>query len=427
MTPGRAPHGADVAIALGTWAVVCGLLLVAPLLEALDPGTPIGIAQVGTSSWWLTVLVISLQAVALLWARLAPRVVLLTICVVALLISSEMDVAAFSLTRPAVIVAVFLTSLSLSLRRCRFAVAIAAVIVTGGEFVNAFHAGHAGLIGALGQALLQTVAIVIAPLLLGSVFAAQRQARDAHRAELRAVARERDALVSAAVAEERAAMARELHDIAAHHLSGIAVMAAAVDGQIDSNPEAARRSVRLVRAQSRAVLDDLRRLVGLLREDVGDERSVRTLASAMDLVKDKAAAGTPVELRTLAAEPEGPLGDGVGPLAQLVAYRMVQESLTNAATHAPGANCRVEIDDRDSGTLTVTVTNDRAPTTGDRAVSSPGGGFGLVGMRERAGLITGTLRCGATAEGGWAVVLTIPRDHPPSNVPHGLPDARLPE
>jgi signal transduction histidine kinase len=75
----------------------------------------------------------------------------------------------------------------------------------------------------------------------------------------------------------------------------------------------------------------------------------------------------------------------------------------------------------------VTVINDRAPTTGIGAVTSPGGGFGLLGMRERAGLIAGTLRSGATAEGGWAVILTIPRDHPPGTVLHGLADARLPE
>jgi signal transduction histidine kinase len=415
-----------VAIALGTWALACGLLLVAPLFEAVDPELSLAMPQSGTSSWWLTVVAISLQAVALLWARRAPRVVLLAVCVVTLLTSSVVGGAAFSLTRPAVVVAVFLTSLLLPLRDCRSVAAVAALVVAGGEVVNALHASHSGILGALGQALLQTVAIVIAPLLLGSVFAAQRQAREAHRAELRALAGERDALVSAAVAQERTAMARELHDIAAHHLSGIAVMAAAVDRQIDSDPEAARQSVRQVRAQSRAVLDDLRRLVGLLREDDGDERSVRTLASAVDLVRDRAMAGMPVELHTLTAESERPLGDGVGPLAQLVAYRMVQESLTNAATHAPGARCRVEIDDRKAGTLTVTVTNDPAPDTAAHAGTSPKGGFGLVGMRERAGLIAATMRSGTTVEGGWAVALTIPRDHPTGAVPSGLMDAGFP-
>jgi signal transduction histidine kinase len=91
---------------------------------------------------------------------------------------------------------------------------------------------------------------------------------------------------------------------------------------------------------------------------------------------------------------------------------MVQEALTNAAVHAPGAPCSVEIDDSGTTALTVTVTNDRSRTVGDRAAHHTG--FGLLGMQERAALVGATLSYGATAAGGWVVVLTIPRDDPPA-------------
>ena len=411
MTPRRPPNGVDdVAIAAGTWTFACGLLLVAPLLEAAEGGT-VDIGLDGASDWWLTVLVISLQAVALVWARSAPRGALLVVCVVPLLASGVLSEAAFSLARPAVAVAVFRASVTMPLRNSRVAFAAVAVLVAAGDLVNRLVVGHSGVLGALSLSAPQTIVVVVAPLLLASVFAARREAREAHAGELAALARERDALVAAAVARERAAMARELHDIAAHHLSGIAVMAAAVDRQIDTDPDAARRSVRAVRSQSKTVLDDLRRLVGLLREDNDDDRKAQTLASIGDLVDDRRAAGLPVEARTLVAPTGGPLGTGVGPLAQLVAYRMVQESLTNAAIHAPGAPCRVEIDDRHAPTVTVSVTNDRPPTTGGHAVAdAEQGGFGLLGMQERAGLVAATLRYGSATGGGWAVVLTLPRD-----------------
>lgn len=93
-------------------------------------------------------------------------------------------------------------------------------------------------------------------------------------------------------------------------------------------------------------------------------------------------------------------------LAQLVAYRLVQESLANAAAHAPGAKCVVEIDDRGPDRLRVLVANDGTHTSD----LGPGGGFGLIGMRERADLVDAELTYGPTPAGGWAVRLTIPRD-----------------
>jgi signal transduction histidine kinase len=204
------------------------------------------------------------------------------------------------------------------------------------------------------------------------------------------------------------AMSRELHDIAAHHMSGIALMAAAMERQVDSDPGAAKLSARQVRAQSRAVLDDLRRLVGLLREEADATRPVESLDAVAALVENRRAAGAEIDLVVPAGDPEH--GLGVGPLAQLVVHRMVQESLANAAAHAPGARCGVEIGEPHDGRLVVTVRNG-APSGPD---PGPGSGFGLLGMAERAQLVGADLTHGATPDGGWEVRLTLPVEDPPT-------------
>jgi signal transduction histidine kinase len=120
------------------------------------------------------------------------------------------------------------------------------------------------------------------------------------------------------------------------------------------------------------------------------------------LVETRRAAGSEIDLVVPAGDPAPDVG--LGSLAQLVAYRMVQESLANAAAHAPGARCAVEIGEPHDGRLTITVRN------GTPAGPDPGpcGGFGLVGMAERAQLVGGELTCGATPDGGWEVRLTLP-------------------
>nr|WP_286189620.1 histidine kinase [Sanguibacter hominis] len=202
-------------------------------------------------------------------------------------------------------------------------------------------------------------------------------------------------------------MARELHDIAAHHLSGIAVMSAAIERQVTTDPAAAQEGVRQVRSQSTAVLRDLRRLVGLLREDDAAELGVEALAGVAELVAHASARGVPVELVTLPAGGGPTLAAGIGPLAQLTAYRLVQESLANASRHAPGAPCVVTLDGRDPAAVVVSVRNDAAAIPPERDTS---GGFGLVGMRERAALTGAELSYGPEVDGGWDVTLRLPRD-----------------
>ncbi|UOE43598.1 sensor histidine kinase [Agromyces larvae] len=407
--------------ACATAAFVLFGALALPLLAAAEAGSDdpstVTPAQPG---WWAVVVLGLAQAGAMLWVRRFPRAVLLLVALVPVIHALVVPGATFSLTTAAVVVAVAWAVMLLPLGRSAVVVPVAGLLVAVAQWGNEVRSGAvpdpASMIATSG-ALLQGLVAVAIGVVIGLFLRAQRAARIAREHEVQALARERDALarerealVEAAVSRERVAMSRELHDIAAHHMSGIALSAAAISRQVDVDPEAAKLAAQQVRAQSTRALDDLRRVIGLLRDEPGGTRSVETLAAVRELVELRRTTGIEVEFVLHTAEhdavTEHDLGAGVGPLAQLVAYRMVQESLANAAVHAPGAHCVVEIDDRRPDRLMVLVENDgsHAPDPG------PGGGFGLVGMRERADLVDAELHYGATPGGGWQVRLTLRRE-----------------
>lgn len=398
----------DVLVALGTGVVAIGLLLGLPPLDGLEPdgaALAMRVPAPFTAAWTVLALGLLAQSAALLTARRAPRAVLVAVSVLPLLVAAlaPQSLDLFGLTALPVVVAVVLAALRVPLARLWPTLLVAGALVA---------AGSAGLGGSLGQGVLQAVGAVGLPLLVTLLVRSRREVRAARTAEASAVFREQDALVDAAVSRERAAMARELHDIAAHHLSGIALMAAVIDRQIDSDPERAHEGARQVREQSTAVLDDLRRLVGLLREDVPAERAVETVAGIVDLV-ERARFRSDVRLDVLPGDrpaDDRSVADGVGPLAQLAAYRTVQEALANAALHAPSAPCTVTIDDRDPTRVVIRVEN--APAAAPAAPTSPSGGNGLRGMRERADLVGARLQTGPTATGGWLVELALGREAP---------------
>lgn len=404
----RAPRRADVVIATVTAAVAFGALLLIRELLSDVPDSATDVPDVGSAGWWLVASVVLVQCVLLSWVRHAPRTVVLSVSVAAFLLALTAPGAVFDIATFAVPVAVFFAFRPGSSRSLWVTLSVAALFVAAGSIVNSIGGEATEPLLAIGEAAVQIGGLFIVPLLLAAVLRARRESRDAQQRELRALTRERDALVDATVARERTAMARELHDIAAHHLSGIALMASVVERQIGTDPAAARAAAAEIRTESTAVLQNLRRVVGLLRDDGAAERSVENLASVPDLVAD--ANGDPaieIELRMVRPDDGRPLGSGVGPLAQLAAYRTIQESLANAAMHSPGAARRVEIDDTQANHVRVLVRNAAAAVTTPKPDS---GGFGLVGMRERADLIGADLRYGRTGEGGWEVALIIPRE-----------------
>lgn len=410
------------------WAVVAGTWAVAVLLLAgvavLRLATPADLPDEPAPVWWAVAagaVVVTAQAAALAAAvvrrRTAPLVALLAVSAGAPVGAALGLGSAVGATTVAVFVAVFVAvsdgQVAGSWARVAPALAAAAGLVALGDGIRA--ARGEGLDGATAAtAVLQGVVVVAVAAVVGAVVGARREAARARLDRLRALAGEQAALAEAAVSRQRTAMARELHDIAAHHLSGIAVVTAALDRQIDTDPEGAKVAVRQVRRQSTAMLRDLRSLVALLREDGAalTEVEPETLAGLPRLVTDARGAGREVDLTVHGADAARLADLDIGPLAQLAAYRTAQEALANAARHAPGAAVAVVLDARDADRVVVAVRNEPPPAP----AADPGGrrGFGIIGMRERAELTDARLRTGPTADGGFEVVLTLPRDAPPS-------------
>jgi signal transduction histidine kinase len=228
---------------------------------------------------------------------------------------------------------------------------------------------------------------------------------DSRRQRSQAIA-ERDATRSAiaeaqrdqAVMEERARIARELHDVVAHHVSVIAVQAETARLTTPDLSEEGKKRFAAIGDAARNSLTELRRLLGILRADgAGAARApqpgLERLAELVDSARD---AGTPV---TLSVHGEAaPLPPGV----DLTAYRIVQEALTNARRHAPGASVEVEVG-YEPEKLSLRVSDDGpGPPEADTS------GHGLLGMQERAAMLGGTLRTGRAPGGGFVVEAGLP-------------------
>jgi signal transduction histidine kinase len=212
--------------------------------------------------------------------------------------------------------------------------------------------------------------------------------------------RERDEMAQVAVAEERARIARELHDVIGHSISVMGVQAGAVRRRLTAEQEAERDALLGVERVGREAVEEMQRLLGLLRAN-GEEPATSAALTA-ERVEEMAAemrrAGLEVELRV-----EGEI-ESLPPGRALAAFRILQEALTNALKHAPGARVDVTVR-RTPSELRIEVVDDGHLAA---AVSPRAGGHGLVGMRERAALYGGTLEAGPRAGGGFEVVARLP-------------------
>lgn len=208
---------------------------------------------------------------------------------------------------------------------------------------------------------------------------------------------ERD-IAEAAIVEERARIARELHDVVAHAISVIVLQARGGRRLLDSEPDETRGALDTIEHIGQQALTEMRRLVGLLREsDEGLALTPQPTLSQLELLVDQVrAAGLPVELSIEGNPVELPPG------VDLSAYRIVQESLTNALKHAGPARVRVSLRYH-PGRLDVEVADDGSGTGNGK-----GGGQGLLGMRERASVYGGELDAGPQAGGGYAVRVRLP-------------------
>jgi signal transduction histidine kinase len=214
-----------------------------------------------------------------------------------------------------------------------------------------------------------------------------------------------------ALLEERQRIARELHDVVAHHMSVIAIQAEAAPYKTADPPPELVESFGDIRASALAGLTELRRVLGVLRTggpDTAPQPGLADLEALLDLARGGGLSATV----TYSGNPV-PLPDGV----DLSAYRIVQEALSNAMRHAPGSHVHVHLAYRPDG-LALEVRNAAVPArvSPDGAiralvasgVRAAGGGHGIIGMRERATMLGGTLDAGPADDGGFRVAAVLP-------------------
>ena len=243
--------------------------------------------------------------------------------------------------------------------------------------------------------------VLLAVTTLGTAAGATLQLRDERRRHRATEQSAAASLMEYAARGERARIARELHDVVAHHLTMISLQAEAARLATPGMPPDGARRLTAIGDTARTALTEMRRLLGVLREDGAEptlhpQPGLRQLNALLDEVRD-AATGSGVRL--IVSGPVQPLDPGV----ELTAYRIVQEGLTNARRHAPGAAVDVEL--RYSGDDLVVRIYDNGP---DPAPDG-GSGHGLTGMLERAAMVGGRLTAGAAPGAGFLVEAVLPK------------------
>ena len=266
---------------------------------------------------------------------------------------------------------------------------------------------------------LVTLAIYLVPMLGGAALASSRRYEHSRQELLR---REHGRQLEVALIQERRRLAGELHDVAAHHLAGIVVQAAALERLIDRDPQTARDAAQQLRRQAKETLSGLRSVVGLLRSDAeaGEPSpglrdlpelvaSTRDLGVDIDLLDGGLLDGESTEAAVGRASGGAPTGAPTGmpllsAMAETAVFRVAQQAISNALQHAPGAPITVEVRRLETA-LELTVLNGPA----HRPSTDPGGGgTGLTVMRERADAVGGSLHAGPVEGGGWRVRLVLP-------------------
>lgn len=236
-------------------------------------------------------------------------------------------------------------------------------------------------------------------LLAVTVWHVRRDARQEVTAQQTATEHERSRRT---LLEERTTIARELHDVVAHHMSVVAIQAEAAPYRVENPPPELERAFATIRENAVAALTELRRVLGVVRaEDYeAPDAPQPTLADLDALLANVREAGLDVAKVVTGAVRELPPG------VELSAYRIVQEALSNSLRHAPGASARVEVG-YVLGGLGLRVVNDPPPAP-SLVKPSPGAGHGITGMRERVAMLNGEMTAGPTEDGGYEVTVFLP-------------------
>jgi signal transduction histidine kinase len=284
---------------------------------------------------------------------------------------------------------------------CLYAVAVRCKpwVVTVAALATVIGAASVG-----GSTAPTAVVVAVLPVAVGVIVRIRR----GNREELQVVERRHEG--ERALLQERQRIARELHDVVAHHMSVIAIQAEAGPYKTANPPPELVESFAEIRASALSGLNELRRVLGVLRSDRPDTMPQPGLADLPSLL-DSARAGGVTVTTDVAGAPR-PLPDGVN----LSAYRIVQEALSNAMRHAPGSTVQVRLFYGEAA-LVIEIRNDlggngaqadRAASEQDRWAGLGGGGHGIIGMRERAAMLGGNLQAGPTANDEFLVTAALP-------------------
>jgi signal transduction histidine kinase len=390
---GRTPVGRDTVVAAVLAVLGLGRI---PLALLLNDGRLPAAGMVVAAATVLS----TLDFATIASRRAAPRVALGAAVVV--VVAATALPAAYLMTGIGVLVCAYTAATLLPRRQAVTALAVAAAAHAAGGIVSTELGGRLHLVATYwaydGGRPVNLVLISLGSVGIPGLVGLYVQTTRAYAAELAArvtrLESERELRAAAAAAEERTRIARELHDVAAHDLSAIVVQAGAADRLLDRDPEQARDTLRSIRAQGRRTLTAMRELVGIMRAGTAPPPSLSTVD---ELVTAARATGMTVTVRTTGTPA------CLSPATDTAAYRLVQEALTNARRHAPGAEVELSVDHR-AADLVLSVHN--GPRADGRAAD--GGGHGLLGMRERVRHCGGELHAGPTEAGGWRITARLP-------------------
>ena len=373
-----------VVAAVITGLSIFALVMITPAEQALFTRGPEPLAYV----------LVLAQAVPIAFRRIRPGPAL-TIIVVAFVIDRYMD---FPATTASVGLAFAFHALGSELPRNRslriglpIIAVLAAFTVTGIFYVESV---------SIGTVIVLLIATLV-PLLLGREVNEKRRYLSELEERARRLELEREQQAREAVAEERARIARELHDVVAHEMTVMTIQAAAAKRVVSSDPAQAAEALAAIEEAGHDALTEMRRLLGLLRPDepAADMSPQPGLARLEALVAQMDEAGLAVTVET-SGEPE-PLATGI----DLNVYRIIQESLTNSLRHGGPGN---------AATVRLSYQPDRidveiADKGRGAAASDTGGGHGLLGMKERVMLLDGEFTAGPRRGGGFVVKASIPK------------------
>ena len=379
----RHPLVADVilAVALAALAAVTGVALVAPRAQVEPPSTPVIVVWAATLAaplvlrrrWPLVVLAVTTLHFTRYWA-----------------VGQVNEIASWVILG----VAIYSAAAYADRRRAGWVFGACLLWLIGSGVVLSARAGPVGMVEVAAIAMFDALPFLLAwP--LGAIVRRLREYRAVLEERNRQLDQQREVNARRAVLEERVRIARELHDVVAHHVSVMGVQAGVARRLFDRDPAEAVAAIGSVETASRQAIADLQQLVGVLRrQDDGDDLAPQpSLLRLPELVEHMRQAGLPVELHQQ-GRPR-PLPAGV----ELSAYRIIQEALTNTLKHAGPAQASVSVR-YNHDTVEVEVVDDGQGPPPAR----PGtGGKGLVGMQERVNLYGGRLETGVRPGGGFRV------------------------